>query len=209
MPTTATPRDFELLDDVGRCDSDVISCVPPPLVQGDEWTISTRDDRDVIRSEDGPASQEYACSCSADPHRTGDILSVDLPDVLDEPAHSQSRPVLGSRGEASEVVLDANELVVRMEGATVGLTRTQFSILSYLVQNEGRWVTTGELIRDVLGTHHQPDTSLVRVHVHAIRRRLGARAAWLESDRRRARGYRWRQVVLDLDAVEEPKRETS
>lgn len=208
MPRTAAPREFELLADVGRCDAEVVLCVDPPEQVGDAWTISTRDDRDVITREDGAPSQEFACSCSADPHGPGDVLGVDVPDALDEPAHSQARPVRGGGGVA-EVVLDSSELVVRMENRAVTLTRTQFSILSYLVQNEGRWVTTGELIREVLGTHHQPDTSLVRVHVHAIRRRLGDRAAWLESDRRRARGYRWRQFVIDMDTAEEPKREAS
>ena len=52
------------------------------------------------------------------------------------------------------------------------------------------WVTAAELIRDVLGTHHRPDTPLVRVHVHAVRRKLAQHAAWLESDPHRLRGYR-------------------
>jgi hypothetical protein len=206
MPRTATPREFELLAQVGRCEADVVSCIPPAGEVGEVWAISVRDDRDVIQGEDSPPTQEFACSCTANPQGLGDVLDVGLSDALDEPAHSESRPV--HRGNAFLVVLDPNELVLRIEGKAVTLTRTQFSILSYLIQNEGRWVTTGELIREVLGTHHQPDTSLVRVHVHAIRRRLGVRSPWLESDRRRARGYRWRQFPLECDTAE-PKRESS
>lgn len=115
------------------------------------------------------------------------------PMASDEPVESATRPAV--RGDATlDVSLNAEDLVLRIGATSVGLTRTQFSILAYLIENEGRWVTTSELIRQVLGTHHQPDTSLVRVHVHAIRRRLGPCAAWLESDRRRARGYRWRRA---------------
>lgn len=97
----------------------------------------------------------------------------------------------GERGDAPDVLLLPAELSVVVDGARVALTRTQFSIFSYFHENAGRWVTPNELIRHVLGTHHQPDTSLVRVHVHAIRRRLGQGAVWLESDPRRVRGYRW------------------
>jgi hypothetical protein len=106
-------------------------------------------------------------------------------DVDDKP------PPSGERGDPPSVALLPNELVLVLDGERVSLTRTQFSIFTYFYENAGRWITPNELIRDVLGTHHQPDTSLVRVHVHAIRRRLGRGAIWLESDPRRVRGYRW------------------
>lgn len=141
-----------------------------------------------------------------DPHATPDnhfgstgvseVQRMDWNQSCDQPALSEMRPLHYMQGRP-DVHLDSTDLVLRMEGAEIGLTRTQFSILAYLVENAGRWVTTRELIRQVLGTHHQPDTSLVRVHVHAIRRRLGERAFWLESDRRRARGYRWRDLEVD------------
>lgn len=203
MPRTAQ-REHEVLNDAGRCHSDVVSCVPPPQIGSSGWTISVRDEGDVIvPNEDGLVGQ--ACSCSSViPYDLSDVFGADSAEALsvDEPAQSQARPTY--RGE---VQLDPAELALRVEGSVVTLTRTQFSILSYLIHNAGRWITTGELIRQVLGTHHQPDTSLVRVHVHAIRRRLGARAVWLESDRRRARGYRWRQ--FDLSNADEAKSETS
>lgn len=102
-----------------------------------------------------------------------------------------------------DVVLDADAATVRLRDRVVELTRTQFSIFSYLFATAGHWVTASELIHEVLGTHHLPDTSLIRVHVHAIRRRLGPEAEALESDRRRARGYRWRGLVEHRPASEE------
>ena len=94
-----------------------------------------------------------------------------------------------------DVELDPTAATVKIRDRVVELTRTQFSIFSYLFATAGNWVTASELIHEVLGTHHLPDTSLIRVHVHAIRRRLGPEAEALESDRRRARGYRWRGLV--------------
>jgi DNA-binding response OmpR family regulator len=84
-----------------------------------------------------------------------------------------------------------DEKVIRINGDSVRLTRTEFRLLAHLVERPFGWVTAAELIRDVLGTHHRPDTPLVRVHVHAVRRKLAQHAAWLESDPHRLRGYRW------------------
>lgn len=209
MPRTADPRDFQFVD-VGRCSTDVVSCIPPAEA-GVAWAISVQDNPDVIvQPDDAPEErQEYACvtGTSVLSHALGDVFGAEVLEApAEEPAaHSQARPVY--RGDAPQVEVDANELLVRIQGEPVGLTRTQFSILAYLIQHSGRWVTTSELIREVLGTHHQPDTSLVRVHVHAIRRRLGGRAAWVESDRRRARGYRWRP--FDAASEDEQERQSS
>jgi len=84
-----------------------------------------------------------------------------------------------------------DEKIIRINGDSVRLTRTEFKLLAHLVERPFGWVTASELIRDVLGTHHRPDTPLVRVHVHAVRRKLGQHATWLESDPHRLRGYRW------------------
>lgn len=111
--------------------------------------------------------------------------------LMNSESEDTEPPTSGDRGAAPDVLLLPAELSVVVDGARVALTRTQFSIFTYFFENAGRWVTPNELIRHVLGTHHQPDTSLVRVHVHAIRRRLGQGAVWLESDPRRVRGYRW------------------
>lgn len=83
------------------------------------------------------------------------------------------------------------EKIIRINGDSVRLTRTEFRLLAHLVERPFGWVTAAELIRDVLGTHHRPDTPLVRVHVHAVRRKLAQYALWLESDPHRLRGYRW------------------
>ena len=92
---------------------------------------------------------------------------------------------------SAEVELDAATSTFHVEGRAVLLTPTQFSIVAYLVRRSAHWVTAAEIIEHVLHTHHEPDTALVRVHVHAIRRRLGGAARYLEGDRRFWRGYRW------------------
>lgn len=75
----------------------------------------------------------------------------------------------------------------------IRLTATQFRVFRYLVERPGQWVPTRELVSEALPTHHQPDTSLIRVYIHQIRSALGYLAANLETDRRGRLGYRWGQ----------------
>lgn len=70
-------------------------------------------------------------------------------------------------------------------------TKTEQLILDFLKSRGGEWTSVPEIIADVLGTHHKPGTPLVRVHVHAIRKKLGEEGKRLESCPSRMRGYRW------------------
>lgn len=71
------------------------------------------------------------------------------------------------------------------------LTRTEQRILDFLKSRAGAWTSIPQIIVEVLGTHHKPDSPLVRVHVCSIRKKLGDEARRLESDPHRERGYRW------------------
>jgi DNA-binding winged helix-turn-helix (wHTH) protein len=137
-----------------------------------------------------PLSDSESLPPSGELHH--DILESDAPPLS---ARKEREPRVAEPVAQLGVVLDAATATLRIRDRVVELTRTQFSIFSYLFASAGHWVTASELIHEVLGTHHLPDTSLIRVHVHAIRRRLGPEAEALESDRRRARGYRWRGLI--------------
>lgn len=139
----------------------------------------------ILRVDRPGASAGPAADLDTAPEKGGSVV------LLSAHAEATLPPVSGERCDPPAVTLLADELVLLIDGERIVLTRTQFSIFSYFHENIGHWVTPHDLIRRVLGTHHQPDTSLVRVHVHAIRRRLGRAAVWLESDPRRVRGYRW------------------
>jgi DNA-binding winged helix-turn-helix (wHTH) protein len=114
--------------------------------------------------------------------------------------------------DAPNVVLDANDLVVEVAGVRARLTRTQFRLLQHLILNatSGRWITAPELVKEALGTHHENDSALVRVHIHAIRRALGPLASLIETDPGRARGYRFRndlaQSAFAATSFGEPSR---
>jgi DNA-binding response OmpR family regulator len=97
-------------------------------------------------------------------------------------AHPDARPGGG------KIELNENRSLVRLGSVEARLTRKQFEIFSYLAARHDRWVHTSEIIQEVCRAHHAPDTSLVRVQVHAIRRALGSARDTLQSNGRR--GYR-------------------
>jgi DNA-binding response OmpR family regulator len=100
-------------------------------------------------------------------------------------------------GESFDVQLDVADLAIEVAGARTRLTRTQFRLLHHLTTNAGRWVTAPELVKEAIGTHHENDSALVRVHIHAIRRALGPLAPLIETDPARARGYRFRKDLVE------------
>jgi DNA-binding response OmpR family regulator len=95
--------------------------------------------------------------------------------------------------DSMDIVLDVSDLAIEIAGARTRLTRTQFRLLEHLIAHRGHWVTASELVKEAVGTHHEQDSALARVHIHAIRRALGPLASLIETDPGRARGYRFRK----------------
>jgi len=62
---------------------------------------------------------------------------------------------------------------VMVQGRPVELTPLQFQILAHLLQNTGRPVSRAEFTASVFRTAEAPDSAKLRVHIHALRRRLG------------------------------------
>lgn len=111
--------------------------------------------------------------------------------------------------DRGKVELDEATRTLRVDGCSIPLTPTQFSIVAHLVRVSPRWVTAREIIERVLGTHHQRDTALIRVHVFAIRQRLGSAARYLEADQRYWRGYRFTMCEAAPTSVTRPCRRST
>src|SRR5690606_10870766 len=78
--------------------------------------------------------------------------------------------------------------VVLIDGCEHYLTGTSIALLAHLAARRGLWVSSEELLQVGFNAHHDQTSSIVRVHVHGLRRDLGARRTLVES--RRGRGYR-------------------
>jgi hypothetical protein len=85
---------------------------------------------------------------------------------------------------------DARELV--LDGRRVALTRLECDVLRYLRDREGQPVGRAALLRDVWGYEWTGGANVVEVAVSGLRRKLGDRAAALETVR--GVGYRLRSL---------------
>jgi two-component system OmpR family response regulator len=72
-----------------------------------------------------------------------------------------------------QVEVDLDALLVRVAGATVPLTRTELTLLVYLVERPGRAVSRDQLAQDVLPTLEEISGRTVDAHVARLRKKLG------------------------------------
>jgi len=78
------------------------------------------------------------------------------------------------------LVMDGTERSLRVEGRAVGLTPTEFELLSVLLRSPGRVFSRSELIARVFGHDFDGEERTVDVHVKNLRRKLQG-----EGERRR------------------------
>jgi DNA-binding response OmpR family regulator len=73
----------------------------------------------------------------------------------------------------------------------VPLTRLEFDLLVYLIRNAGRVVCPEELMQHVVRSAYRKESSLIRVHVTHLRKKLGPTAASIVTVR--GRGFLFRK----------------
>ncbi|MGA2762557.1 MAG: response regulator transcription factor [Spirochaetia bacterium] len=61
---------------------------------------------------------------------------------------------------------------VRVAGALVKLTPTEYGLLRMLVQHAGRVVTHGQILREVWGPNVDQDTNYLRVYITGLRKKI-------------------------------------
>ena len=76
---------------------------------------------------------------------------------------------------------DFDAVSVEVDGEPVRLTRREFELLRYLVQNKNRVVSRDRLLERVWGYDRMVETRSVDVHVGRLRQKLGAAGNQIES----------------------------
>ena len=112
------------------------------------------------------------------------------PRALPEPRAAQERAVL--RLAELEVHEDSRE--VRVDGALVDLTRTEFDLLAALASRPGRVLQRETLLREVWQTDWEGNLRLVEAHMSNLRRKLEA-AGLSSPEIRTVRGVGYRLVA--------------
>jgi len=88
--------------------------------------------------------------------------------------------------------VDKNAFEIRLDGARIELTTTEFKLLCLLLEQRGRVQSREKLLRDVWGYNNTIDTRTVDTHVRRLREKLSDRSHRLETIR--GEGYRFSAV---------------
>jgi two-component system, OmpR family, alkaline phosphatase synthesis response regulator PhoP len=100
--------------------------------------------------------------------------------VLRRTASDDERPMAGTyRGQ--HLVADFDAVAVAVDGASVRLTRREFELLRYLVQNKNRVISRDRLLERVWGYDRLIETRSVDVHVGRLRSKLRAAGQQIET----------------------------
>ena len=75
---------------------------------------------------------------------------------------------------AGEIALDPESRTVTRKGAPVNLTRREFDLLQYLLENPNRVLTREQLLSQVWGFDYAGETNAVDVYISFLRNKLGA-----------------------------------
>ena len=91
------------------------------------------------------------------------------------------------------LVADFDAVSIAVDGAPIRLTRREFELLRYLVENRNRVLSRDRLLERVWGYDRLIETRSVDVHVGRLRGKLGAAGKQIETVV--GLGYRW----IDLE----------
>jgi DNA-binding response OmpR family regulator len=81
----------------------------------------------------------------------------------------------------AQLFADFEAVTVKVDGGPVRLTRREFELLRYLVQNKNRVVSRDRLLERVWGYDRSVETRSVDVHVGRLRGKLGSAARQIET----------------------------
>jgi DNA-binding response OmpR family regulator len=106
-------------------------------------------------------------------------LSARVRAVLRRGANGDDRRASTYQGE--RLLADFDAVAIAVEGAPVKLTRREFELLRYLVQNKNRVVSRDRLLERVWGYERLVETRSVDVHVGRLRSKLRTAGRQIET----------------------------
>ena len=106
-------------------------------------------------------------------------LTARVKAVLRRNGQGADKPPAGYKG--TRLMADFEAVAVSVDGAAIRLTRREFELLRYLVQNKNRVVSRDRLLERVWGYDRLVETRSVDVHVGRLRGKLGDAGRQIET----------------------------
>jgi len=74
------------------------------------------------------------------------------------------------------IMVDFSSRKVKVDGANINLTHTEFEILTYLMQNHGIVITREQLVQKIWGYDYNSDDRTINTHIRNLRTKLGSKS---------------------------------
>jgi len=127
----------------------------------------------VLSVKDRPADKVAALDIGADDYLTKPFDTSELlARIRSHLRRAEQLPVAEPVYDLENLKVDIARRQVFRNGEEIHLTRTEFALLQYLLQNAGRVVTYGILLQHVWGPDYETDTQTLRVHIGNLRRKI-------------------------------------
>ena len=79
------------------------------------------------------------------------------------------------------IALDLDMHTARVDGETLDLTRREFELLAYFLQNPRRVLSREKILQQVWGLEYLGESRTIDAHVRRVRAKLGPAAAFIET----------------------------
>ena len=147
--------------------------------------LIVEDEADIVHAlQRGLKNEGYAVDVAMDGEDALDFLSLNTYDLLVLDINlpkvdgfyilkklRESKPSILKEGKLS---IDVSKHKVTYDDIVLNLTLKEYSLLKYLVQNKDKVISSEELINHVWDENTDPFTTVIRVHVYSLRKKLTA-----------------------------------
>lgn len=101
------------------------------------------------------------------PFRTGELLAR-----IRTSMRRQTSPNSSSKFDAGNITIDLETRTVLCNGENLKLTSTEYNLLTLFIQNDGKVLTHGYLLKEIWGEGYQSETQYLRVFVAQLRKKI-------------------------------------